>query len=65
MFKTILRSMRVVVAHKDNGRRFDNNVDVKVNGKAFSYVMGMDVDSNSNKGEMTITWPKEQVRGTG
>ena len=57
--------MRVVVAHKDNGRRFDNNVDVKVNGKAFSYVMGMDVDSNSNKGEMTVTWPKEQVRGTG
>lgn len=55
--------MSLIVAHKDNGRRFDNNVDLKVNGKAFSYVMGMNVDSNSNNGDITVTWPKEQVRG--
>ena len=63
MWKTTLRSMSLIVAHKDNGRRFDNNVDLKVNGKAFSYVMGMNVDSNSNNGDITVTWPKEQVRG--
>ena len=63
MWKTTLRSMSLIVAHKDNGRRFDNNMDLKVNGKAFSYVMGMNVDSNSNNGDITVTWPKEQVRG--
>ena len=58
-----LRSLTVSAAHKDNSRRFENNVVVNVNGQTYSYVMDMDHGSDSNTGNVKLAWPKDEVGG--
>ena len=62
MRKTSLRSLSVAAAHKDNGQQLTNNVDVKLNGKVYSYGANMDMGPGSNTGDLTLTWPRQQVR---
>ncbi|KAK7094147.1 hypothetical protein V1264_007812 [Littorina saxatilis] len=62
--KTSLRSLSVAAAHKDDGSRYDNNVDIKLNGQAYSYVMSMNVDSASNTGKIDLSCPYDQLKST-
>ena len=62
MRKTSLRSLSVAAAHKDNGQQLTNNVDVTLNGKVYSYGANMDMGPGSNTGDLTLTWPRQQVR---
>ncbi|XP_076472801.1 uncharacterized protein LOC143302134 isoform X1 [Babylonia areolata] len=62
--KISLKSLSVSAVHKDDGRQFSNQVDVKVNKQAYSYLMNMKVDTGSSTGDITVTWPKEQMKTT-
>ncbi|XP_076436385.1 uncharacterized protein LOC143275928 [Babylonia areolata] len=62
--KISLKSLSVSAMHKDDGRQFSNQVDMKVNKQAYSYLMNMNVDTGSNTGDIAITWPKEQLKTT-
>ncbi|KAL8574776.1 hypothetical protein ACOMHN_035319 [Nucella lapillus] len=62
--RSSLKSLSVSATHKDDGRRYGNQVEVKVNNQAYSYLMNMKVDTGSNTGDLTLTWPKEQLKTT-
>ncbi|KAL8574772.1 hypothetical protein ACOMHN_035315 [Nucella lapillus] len=64
LHRSSLKSLSVSATHKDDGRRYGNQVEVKVNNQAYSYLMNMKVDTGSNTGDLTLTWPKEQLKTT-
>ncbi|KAK7501815.1 hypothetical protein BaRGS_00006901, partial [Batillaria attramentaria] len=57
-----IRDMTITAAHKDDGRNFANNVNVNLNDQKYAYVMSMDHSDNTNKGEMTVSWPRDQLK---
>ncbi|XP_076472286.1 uncharacterized protein LOC143301780 [Babylonia areolata] len=59
-----VRSVSISATHKDDGRQFGNNVMVKVNSQVYSYAMNMEVDTGSSTGDVTVTWPQDQMKTT-
>ncbi|KAL8597069.1 hypothetical protein ACOMHN_057558 [Nucella lapillus] len=59
-----LRSVSVSAGHTDHSGQLKDSILLKVNNKVYSCDFHMQLDTGSHSGDLTLTWPKDQIKAS-